>query len=57
MWYVSSIWLRDYLNHNHSLKNTKEIREIRDNYELLSDKVDLVLNEDFKGVFMNNLFL
>lgn len=50
--------LRDYFNSNCSLKNTKEIREIRDNYELLIDKVDLVLNEDFfEDVFEKNLFI
>lgn len=54
---VSERLLHDCFNSDRSLKNTKEIREIRDNYELLIDKVDLVLNEDFfEDMFKENLF-
>lgn len=50
--------LQGYFNSDRSLKNTKEIREIRDNYELIIDKVDLVLNEDFfEDIFKENSFI
>ena len=54
---VSARLLHDCFNSDRYLKNNQKIREIRDNYELLIDKVDLVLNEDFfEDMFKENFF-
>lgn len=55
---VSARLLHDCFNSDRYLKNNQKIREIRDNYELIIDKVDLVLNEDFfEDIFKENSFI